>query len=63
MFEEYEETIFEENREVMLKFYMSQSLTTNERHALLFNIGKPFKVSIYDFDNEWWLLVSNIWIK
>ncbi|CAG8850307.1 10304_t:CDS:2, partial [Gigaspora margarita] len=33
------EDIFEENREeVTLKFYTSQSLTPNERYALLFNV-------------------------
>ncbi|CAG8771637.1 14520_t:CDS:1, partial [Racocetra persica] len=61
--EEYEEATLEENEEATLKFYTSQSLTTNERHVLLFNIGEPFEVSMRDFDNEWWPLVSNIWTR
>ncbi|CAG8761374.1 31586_t:CDS:1, partial [Racocetra persica] len=65
---ENEEAVFEdilkENREeVALKFYTSQSLTPNERHALLFNVGELFEVSIHDFDHEWWPLVSNIWTR
>ncbi|CAG8837350.1 8387_t:CDS:1, partial [Gigaspora margarita] len=62
MFEE-NENILEENGEVTLKFYISQSLTTNERRALLFNVGEPFEVSMHDFDHEWWPLVSNIWTR
>ncbi|CAG8838717.1 20464_t:CDS:2, partial [Gigaspora margarita] len=69
-FEKNEEAVFEENenileknREVMLKFYISQSLTTNERRALLFNVSELFEVSIHDFDHEWWPLVSNIWTR
>ncbi|CAG8581495.1 21305_t:CDS:2 [Gigaspora margarita] len=59
VFVEEEETIIEENKsveieeavEVTLKFYTSQSLTSNERCALLFNVSEPFKVSIHDFDH------------
>ncbi|CAG8778801.1 23807_t:CDS:2 [Gigaspora margarita] len=49
-FEENEEAVFEENEnileengEVTLKFYTSQSLTTNKRRALLFNVREPFE--------------------
>ncbi|CAG8836986.1 20060_t:CDS:2, partial [Gigaspora margarita] len=64
-FEENEESVFKENenREVTLKFYTPQSLTTNERHVLLFNVSEPFEVSMHDFDHEWWPLVSNIWTR
>ncbi|CAG8514868.1 3461_t:CDS:2 [Gigaspora margarita] len=48
------EDILEENREeVTLKFYTSQSLTSNKRHVLLFNVSKPFEVLIHDFDHEY----------
>ncbi|CAG8847827.1 39515_t:CDS:2, partial [Gigaspora margarita] len=60
---EKNEDIFEENRKVTLKFYISQSLTSNKRRALLFNVSEPFEVSMHNFDHEWWPLVSNIWTR
>ncbi|CAB4431785.1 unnamed protein product [Rhizophagus irregularis] len=40
----------------------SSTLTTNQKHVLLFNINEPLEILIQEFDNNWWPLVSNIWI-
>ncbi|CAG8845248.1 30960_t:CDS:1, partial [Racocetra persica] len=33
-----------------IKVYTSQSTTSDQRRALLFNVGEPFKVSMNEFD-------------
>ncbi|KAF0542843.1 riboflavin-specific deaminase [Gigaspora margarita] len=42
-----------------VKVYISQSTTPDQRRALLFNIDEPFEVSMDEFDQEWWPLVTN----
>ncbi|RHZ86839.1 hypothetical protein Glove_43g6 [Diversispora epigaea] len=39
------------------------SLTSNQKRILLFNVQQPFEVPMKEFDDEWWPLVTNIWIK
>ncbi|CAG8841038.1 16063_t:CDS:1, partial [Gigaspora margarita] len=41
-----------------VKVYILQSITLNQRQALLFNIDEPFKVSMDKFNCKWWLLVT-----
>ncbi|RHZ59681.1 hypothetical protein Glove_362g17 [Diversispora epigaea] len=39
------------------------NLTTDQKRTLLFNVQQPFEVPMKEFDDEWWPLVTNIWIK
>ena len=41
----------------------SDTLTPDQRRVLLFNVDQPFEVSIEDFDQKWWPLVTNVWIR
>ncbi|KAF0342985.1 riboflavin-specific deaminase [Gigaspora margarita] len=43
-----------------IKIYISQSTISDQRQALLFNIGEPFEVPMDEFDQEWWPLVMNV---
>ncbi|CAG8530523.1 7486_t:CDS:2, partial [Cetraspora pellucida] len=38
-------------------------LTCDQRRALLFNIQQLFEVPMKEFDDEWWPLVMNFWVK
>ncbi|RIB23907.1 hypothetical protein C2G38_2169988 [Gigaspora rosea] len=38
-------------------------LICDQRRTLLYNVQQPFKVPIKEFDEEWWPLVTNIWVK
>ncbi len=46
-----------------IEINISVQLTFDQKCALLFNINQPFEVSLEEFDNNWWSLVSNIWIR
>ncbi|CAG8833505.1 21249_t:CDS:1, partial [Cetraspora pellucida] len=48
---------------IKIKSYASSQLTPNQKCVLLFNISYSFEISIEDFNNEWWLLVDNIWTR
>ncbi|RHZ57876.1 hypothetical protein Glove_382g50 [Diversispora epigaea] len=39
------------------------NLTIDQKRTLLFNVQQPFEVPMKEFDDEWWPLVTNIWIK
>ena len=38
-------------------------LTCDQKRTLLYNIQQPFEVPMTEFDDEWWPLVTNIWVK
>ncbi|CAG8773726.1 18606_t:CDS:1, partial [Gigaspora rosea] len=39
----------------------ARTLISDQRCLLLFNVGKPLEISLQEFYDDWWLLVSNIW--
>ncbi|PKK64922.1 hypothetical protein RhiirC2_853965 [Rhizophagus irregularis] len=39
------------------------NLTPDEKRGLLFDITCPLEISMEDFDENWWPLVSNIWTQ
>lgn len=41
----------------------SESLTPDEKRNYLFNINGLLKIQIEDFNDNWWLVVSNIWTQ
>ena len=45
----------------IINIFVSEAPTPNQRRNLLFNVEQPLKLSIEEFDKEWWPLVSNIW--
>lgn len=40
---------------------LSQTLTPDQKRALLFNVNEPLEIPLQEFDDEWWPLVTNIW--
>ncbi|CAG8833017.1 23995_t:CDS:2, partial [Cetraspora pellucida] len=38
-------------------------LTCDQKCMLLYNVQQPFEVLMTEFDDEWWPLVTNIWVK
>ncbi|RHZ76598.1 hypothetical protein Glove_195g8 [Diversispora epigaea] len=40
----------------------AEELTSNQKRDLLFNVNQSLELSLQKFDNEWWPLVSNIWM-
>ncbi|RHZ77044.1 hypothetical protein Glove_186g21 [Diversispora epigaea] len=40
----------------------SKGLTPNQKRDLLFNIKQPLELLIEEFNNNWWPLISNIWM-
>src|SRR4051812_30491262 len=36
-------------------------LISNQKRNFLFNVNQPLEVSIREFDDEWWPLVTNVW--
>ncbi|CAB4399714.1 unnamed protein product, partial [Rhizophagus irregularis] len=42
---------------------LTSNLTPDEKRDLLFNVDRTLEIPMEDFNNEWWLLVSNIWTK
>ncbi|CAB4390823.1 unnamed protein product [Rhizophagus irregularis] len=41
----------------------TSNLTPDEKRDLLFNVDRTLEIPMEDFNNEWWPLVSNIWMK
>jgi len=39
----------------------SVALTPNQKRIHLFNVEQPLELSMKEFDEEWWPLVSNVW--
>src|SRR5688572_26641333 len=39
------------------------TLTPDEKRNLLFNVSCSLEIPMEDFDENWWLLVSNIWTQ
>ena len=39
----------------------SEALTPNQKRIRLFNVEQPLELSMKEFDEEWWPLVSNVW--
>ena len=39
----------------------SEALTPNQKWIRLFNVEQPLELSMKEFDEEWWPLVSNVW--
>jgi hypothetical protein len=39
------------------------SLTSDEKRDLMFNVNDTLEIPIEDFDNNWWPLVTNIWMQ
>src|SRR6266542_3198746 len=38
-------------------------LSADEKRVCLFNVGDPFEISLAEFDEHWWPLVSNVWTE
>ncbi|RHZ84001.1 hypothetical protein Glove_86g96 [Diversispora epigaea] len=55
--------LLEKTENSRTKFYTSSQLTPDQKRELLFNVDQPFEVSMCEFDEEWWPLVSNIWTR
>ena len=39
----------------------SEALTPNQKRIRLFNVEQLLELSMKEFDEEWWPLVSNVW--
>jgi len=39
------------------------NITPNEKRMRLFNVNEPIKLSIEEFEKNWWPLVTNIWTQ
>jgi hypothetical protein len=41
----------------------ASNLSADEKRALLFDVDQTLEISVEDFNDNWWPLVSNIWTK
>ncbi|EXX70881.1 hypothetical protein RirG_083520 [Rhizophagus irregularis DAOM 197198w] len=41
----------------------TSNLTPNEKQDLLFDVDRTLEIPMEVFNDEWWPLVSNIWMK
>ncbi|RHZ62891.1 hypothetical protein Glove_334g17 [Diversispora epigaea] len=40
---------------------ISKEITPSQKHDLLFNINHLLELSVQEFNNDWWSLISNVW--